>query len=159
MSILSTRGPIVIDWSNADVGDALSDAALTYVLLTCPQMPGPWVLRIAAQPARESLARLFARRYQDNSFAERIVVAADLKTLDRHMTPAEIANLHRLAGCERRHDSILPQTEEGRPADPAPSLNPRQTNAHSICVPDPRKGRLMSGVNESVGTVKYINQD
>ena len=109
--ILSSRGPVVIDWSNAARGDALSDVALTYVLLTCPQMPGPWVLRIAAQPAREGLARLFARRYQDNSFAERIAVSADLKTLDRHMTPDEIGNLHRLARRMRKKARL----------DPAPS--------------------------------------
>ena len=62
--LLSAGGPVVIDWSNAAHGEALSDVALTYVLLTCPRMPGPRLLQIAAQPAREGLARLFARRYQ-----------------------------------------------------------------------------------------------
>ena len=125
-------------------------------------MPGPWVLRIAAQPARESLARLFARRYQDNSFAERIAVAADLKTLDRHMTPAEIANLHRLArGCERKHDSILPQAD---PAD-APDLPQYRRDSEPDVPQLPRRcSRIihaclilgmvgfMAGANESVNT-------
>ena len=49
--LLSAGSPVVIDWSNAARGEALSDVALTYVLLTCAQMPGPRVLQIAAQPA------------------------------------------------------------------------------------------------------------
>ena len=100
--LLSARGPVVIDWSNAARGDGLSDVALTYVLLTCPQVPGPRVLQIAAQPLRIGLARLFARRYQGNNLAERIAVAAELKTLDPHMTPDEVANMHRLARRMRR---------------------------------------------------------
>ena len=95
--ILSARGPVVIDWSNATRGEGLSDVALTYALLTCPRMPGPHLLRIAMQPARLGLARLFARRYQGSVLAERIAVAADLKAFDPNMMPDEIANLHRLA--------------------------------------------------------------
>ena len=95
--ILSERGPVVIDWANAARGRGLSDVALTYVLLTCPQMPGPRILQLAAQPARVGLARMFAHRYRGNDLVERIAAAADLKTLDRNMTPEEVANLHRLA--------------------------------------------------------------
>ena len=109
--LLSAGGPVVIDWSNAARGEALSDVALTYVLLTCPRMPGPRPLQIAAQPARVGLARLFARRYQGRGLTEHIAVAADLKTLDRHMMPDEIANLHRLAHRMRRKARL----------DPAPS--------------------------------------
>jgi len=95
--LLSASGPVVIDWANAARGDGLSDVALTYVLMTCPRMPGPRVLQIAAQPARVGLARLFVRRYQGRALTERIAAAADLKTLDRNMTPDEVANLRRLA--------------------------------------------------------------
>ena len=97
--------------TSAARGGGLSDVALTYVLLTCPRMPGPRVLQIAAQPARVGLARLFARRYQGSGLAERIATAADLKTLDRNMTPDEIANLHRLAHRMRKKARL----------DPAPS--------------------------------------
>jgi aminoglycoside phosphotransferase (APT) family kinase protein len=106
--LLSARGPVVIDWSNAARGSGLSDVALTYVLLTCPEMPGPKVLQIAARPARESLARLFARRYQGKDLTESIAVAAERKTLDRHMTRDEVANLHRLALRMRRKARLDP---------------------------------------------------
>jgi aminoglycoside phosphotransferase (APT) family kinase protein len=95
--LLSPRGPVVIDWSNASRGEGLTDVALTYVLLTCPRLPGPRALQIAAQPARIGLARLFTRRYRGKDLDERIAVAARLKTLDRNMSADEIANMHRLA--------------------------------------------------------------
>jgi aminoglycoside phosphotransferase (APT) family kinase protein len=95
--LLSAHGPVVIDWSNAARGEGLSDVALTYVLLTCPRMPGPRALQIAMQPARVGLARLFTQRYRGADLDERIALAADRKALDRNMAPDEIANIHRLA--------------------------------------------------------------
>jgi aminoglycoside phosphotransferase (APT) family kinase protein len=95
--LLSPQGPVVIDWSNASRGEGLTDVALTYVLLTCPRLPGPRAFQIAAQPARIGLARLFARRYRGKDLDERIAVASELKTLDANMSPDEIAKMHRLA--------------------------------------------------------------
>jgi aminoglycoside phosphotransferase (APT) family kinase protein len=109
--LVTASGPVVIDWANAARGEGLTDVALTYVLLTCPRMPGPRVVQIAAQPARVGLARLFARRYQDRELTERIALAADLKSTDRNMTPDEVANLRRLAHRMRQKARL----------DPAPS--------------------------------------
>jgi aminoglycoside phosphotransferase (APT) family kinase protein len=100
--LMSSDGPVVIDWSNAARGDGLSDVGATYALLTCPRMPGPKALRIAAQPVRVGLARLFTRRYRGIELDRHIATAAELKTLDRNMTPEEIESLHRLARRMRR---------------------------------------------------------
>jgi aminoglycoside phosphotransferase (APT) family kinase protein len=106
--LMSAHGPVVIDWANAARGEALSDVALTYVLLTCPRMPGPRALQIAAHPARVGLARLFARRYRGRDLDARIAVAADLKALDRNMSPDEVASLHRLARRMRQRTRLGP---------------------------------------------------
>jgi tRNA A-37 threonylcarbamoyl transferase component Bud32 len=74
--LMSARGPMVIDWSNAARGDALSDVASTYVLLTAPQMPGPRALQVAAQPVRRGLGRSFIRRYRGSELDARIGLAA-----------------------------------------------------------------------------------
>jgi len=95
--LMSGDGPVVIDWSNAARGEALSDVALTYVLLTCGAIPGPRALQIAAQPARLAIARRFSRRYRGDDLNEHIAVAADLKTFDPHMSRDEVAHMHRLA--------------------------------------------------------------
>ena len=100
--MLSSRGPVVIDWTNAARGNALTDTSLTYVLLTCPQMPAPRVARLLAQPARVFLARMFARRYRGPAFDAHLAVAAEMKALDPHMSPTEVAACRRLAGRARR---------------------------------------------------------
>jgi aminoglycoside phosphotransferase (APT) family kinase protein len=79
----------VIDWTNAARGNPLSDVALTYVLLTCPEMPGSRVLQLALQPARGLLARSFVRRFRGPEFDVQLAVAAELKALDKNMTPPE----------------------------------------------------------------------
>jgi aminoglycoside phosphotransferase (APT) family kinase protein len=91
------RGPVVVDWANAARGDALTDVGITYVLLTCPEMPGPAVLRAIARPLRSLIARLFVKRYRGPELEAHIADAAELKTLDANMSSEEIANMRRLA--------------------------------------------------------------
>jgi aminoglycoside phosphotransferase (APT) family kinase protein len=100
--IMSERGPVVVDWTNAARGEGLSDVALTYVLLTAPRMPGPAALRVLARPLRNALAHAFVRRYRGPDLDERIATMADLKSLDRSMDASEIASLQKLAARRRR---------------------------------------------------------
>jgi aminoglycoside phosphotransferase (APT) family kinase protein len=95
--MLAARGPVVIDWTNAARGDGLVDVAVTYSLLTCPNMPGPPWVRRALQPVRLGIGRSFARRYRGRAFDERLAFAADLKALDTNMAPDEVAKFRRLA--------------------------------------------------------------
>jgi len=97
--MLSThrRGPVVIDWTNASAGEALSDITATYVLLTCPQMQAPRFVQLLAQPVRVHLAGVFARRYKGPAFDARLSVMAEMKALDPNMGPAEVAACRRLA--------------------------------------------------------------
>jgi aminoglycoside phosphotransferase (APT) family kinase protein len=100
--IMSPRGPVVIDWPNAARGEGISDAALTYVLLTCPTMPGPRALDIALRPIRPRVGKMFAKRWWNAAFRERIAAAADLKALDKNMSPTEVDAIHNLAAKMRR---------------------------------------------------------
>jgi aminoglycoside phosphotransferase (APT) family kinase protein len=95
--MMTARGPVVIDWSNAARGDPLFDVAATYVLLTCPRAPMPAVARPLVQPVRNLIAHRFAQRYRGPELDARIADAADLKTLDMNMLPDEIENCRRLA--------------------------------------------------------------
>ncbi len=100
--MLSEHGPVVIDWSNAAGGEALSDATATYVLLTCPKMPAPLLVQLLAQLARVRRAETFARRYKGPAFDTRLAVMAEMKALDPNMDPSEVAACHRLADRARR---------------------------------------------------------
>jgi aminoglycoside phosphotransferase (APT) family kinase protein len=100
--MLADRGPVVIDWSNACAGPAVSDTALTYVLLTCPDVPGLGAAQWLARPVRLALGGAFARRYRGPEFDDHLASMAELKTLDANMTPREIAACRKLAERVRR---------------------------------------------------------
>jgi aminoglycoside phosphotransferase (APT) family kinase protein len=100
--MMTTRGPVVIDWPNAARGNPLTDVGFTYVLLTCPDMPGPWIVRTIVQPFRLAIAKVFARRYRGPALPGAIAHAAELKRLDRNMAPNELAKIRRLETRARR---------------------------------------------------------
>ncbi|MGQ0825699.1 MAG: phosphotransferase [Actinomycetota bacterium] len=95
--MMAPTGPVVIDWPNAAVGDRLTDPALAYVLLTCPRVPAPWIVRTALQPMRRLLARQFARRWWGPELFAAIARCADWKAGDANMFPDESAKCRRLA--------------------------------------------------------------
>ena len=86
----------MIDWTNASRGLALTDVALTIILVTCPVMPGSRALNIAARPLRAWIARAFAARYKGRELDEQLVFGAELKALDAHMSAQEVEAMTRL---------------------------------------------------------------
>jgi aminoglycoside phosphotransferase (APT) family kinase protein len=94
--MITASGPIVIDWANAARGEPLLDVALTYVLFTCPRMPGSDLLNAAMQPARRLIANTFAKRYRGREFDRQLVKGAALKMLDSNMSPEEVAAIESL---------------------------------------------------------------
>jgi len=98
-----TRGPVVIDWTNARAGDPLCDVALTYALMMCGHMPGPrWLSRLV-QPLRSNLVgRPFIARYDGATVWPQIAAMAELKALDPNMYADEVRALQRLGGEARR---------------------------------------------------------
>jgi aminoglycoside phosphotransferase (APT) family kinase protein len=104
--MMTNRGPVVIDWTNAARGAPLTDVAMTYVLLTCPRAPGPSALRVGVQLPRLLIARVFMARYRGPVIDQRVAEAAELKTLDPNMQPDEIARCRRLADRRRRRRRV-----------------------------------------------------
>lgn len=97
MNVMMTKsGPIVIDWPNAERGTALADVAVTFVLLTCPQVPGSRVLNNAVRPLRVALARKFASRYKGRALDEKLILAAQLKAIDANLSAEEVVACHKL---------------------------------------------------------------
>jgi tRNA A-37 threonylcarbamoyl transferase component Bud32 len=97
MNVMITQsGPIVIDWPNAARGDALSDVGVTFVLLTCPRVPGSGALNAAVRPMRVALAKAFASRYKGAALDEKLVLAAQLKAIDKNLSAEEVAACRKL---------------------------------------------------------------
>ncbi len=95
--MMTSRGPVVIDWANAAKGHPLTDVGLTYVLMTCPEMPAPRIVQLMAQPLRRLIANTFAKRYRGPAFDTHLRFAAELKLLDSNMRPHEKKRIARLA--------------------------------------------------------------
>jgi aminoglycoside phosphotransferase (APT) family kinase protein len=95
--LMAERGPVVIDWTNAARGEPLADVANTAALLTCPEFPAPKVVQLLAEPVRKEMARRFTAPYRGPALDRQLVALAELKTLDRNMSPAEVVRLRRLA--------------------------------------------------------------
>ena len=74
--MITASGPVVIDWTNAARGDALTDVAVTFMLLTCPRIPGSRIVNVAATPMRAVSRRAFAARYRGRALDEQLVFAA-----------------------------------------------------------------------------------
>jgi aminoglycoside phosphotransferase (APT) family kinase protein len=104
MNIMMTpRGPVVIDWTNASRGDALTDVGLTYVLMTCATGPVSPLVKIFLEPFRTMITNVFARRFRGPGFDDHVARAADLKAFDPNMLPEEVENCVRLAARMRGH--------------------------------------------------------
>jgi aminoglycoside phosphotransferase (APT) family kinase protein len=95
--MLTDRGPVVIDWTNAAAGDPLTDVGLTFVLMTCAVGPMPgWVNRLLGPPRRWMTHR-FVGRYRGPDLDRHIAHAAELKMFDPNMSPGEVEACRRLA--------------------------------------------------------------
>jgi hypothetical protein len=94
--MMTASGPVVIDWTNAARGEPLLDVGFTFILLTCPRVPGSDLKNIAFRPVRNLLARTFVHRYRGRELDRQLVQAAGLKALDGNMAPDEVVAIERV---------------------------------------------------------------
>jgi aminoglycoside phosphotransferase (APT) family kinase protein len=92
--LLSARGPMVIDWSNASRGDPADEAALTWVILSTSVVPGPLPFRALAKAGRDLLVNAFLAGVDAEAARERMPAAARLRLdTDPHLLDRERAAL------------------------------------------------------------------
>lgn len=88
--MLTPRGPIVIDWSNASRGDPADDVATTWVILTTSAIPGPVTFRAPARAGRQLFIAAFLKRVDGQAARARLAtVAARRLETDRHLLEPE----------------------------------------------------------------------
>jgi hypothetical protein len=85
--LLSSRGPVVIDWTNARAGEPALDVALTWVI-------GATVPNLGAR----AFTRLFLRHVDRAAARRALPEAAAYRLADPNVTDAERARLRRLPG-------------------------------------------------------------
>jgi aminoglycoside phosphotransferase (APT) family kinase protein len=108
--MLTSRGPVVIDWVNAQSGTPGADVAMAYLLMTTSDLDLiPAWLRLAAMWLRYVLSREFLRGARDEPWPY-LAMVADARIADRNTRPSEVPRL-------RRAVERAAQRASGREAD------------------------------------------
>jgi tRNA A-37 threonylcarbamoyl transferase component Bud32 len=95
--MLTRRGPVVIDWSNASAGAAGADVAMAYLIMASSDtdlIPAP--LRPVVGTLRAAFVRQFLAGVHDDPKAHVARVARE-RAQDRNVRPAEADRLLRMA--------------------------------------------------------------
>ena len=94
--ILSSKGPVVIDWTNAARGNPMVDVAATWVLLASASIPGGRLQTAMAKVGRGVLLRAFLDPFPKMDLSSVLNSVVEWKCKDSNMTAAEIVRMRSL---------------------------------------------------------------
>jgi aminoglycoside phosphotransferase (APT) family kinase protein len=94
--IVSPKGPVVIDWSNAAAGDPDVDVGLAWVLMAAGEIPGNLARAKLLALGRRLLVRAFLARFDVGAIAPKLRSAVEWKVRDPHMSASEIESMWRV---------------------------------------------------------------
>ena len=94
--LMSSRGPVVIDWTNAMRGTEATDVCFTWVIMATSTIDGSWVERTLGPRFRGLYVRSFLSHFDTASMAEQLRVVGELRKLDPNVRPEERAAIDRL---------------------------------------------------------------
>jgi len=98
--VMTARGPFVIDWTNAVRGDPSLDVALTWVLMSCGQLPGGGAKAAVLGRFRAVLVKSFLGHFDLDPVRACLHDVVSWKVRDPHMSEQEQTAMWALA---RRH--------------------------------------------------------
>lgn len=102
--MLTTKGPIVIDWSNAARGHGAADAAETWIMLATHLPPGA-LNRALATVGRGAFLKAFLRSFDREELARFVPAVAQSRLINRNVTATEREEVarfvDRVAGASR----------------------------------------------------------
>ncbi|HJT37942.1 MAG TPA: phosphotransferase [Actinomycetota bacterium] len=91
--MLTSRGPVVIDWSNAGVGNGDVEVADLWLVMACAKVPGGFVDRTLAAAFRSLFVRTFLSAFDKPAVAEALPLALENRSRDRNMSEEELAKM------------------------------------------------------------------
>lgn len=102
--MLTSRGPVVIDWTNALRGPAGADVAMAYLITASSDTDLlPSMARLVVPPLRAALLRRFLAVASDDPWPH-LAAVAEFRIADPNIRPAEVDRLRRLLDAAlRRH--------------------------------------------------------
>jgi aminoglycoside phosphotransferase (APT) family kinase protein len=99
--MITPRGPVVIDWSNAGRGDADAEVADLWLVMSCADVPraGP-IQRVIIAAGRRLLVWSLLRHFDLDGVRRKLAVALQFRSRDRNMSESELTRMRQLV--ERR---------------------------------------------------------
>ncbi len=94
--LMTSRGPVVIDWANAANGPGQADVALMYVIGRTSRIDGSPVARTVLGLFRARFLNPFLAAAADADFRRVLPAVAEWRKRDRNVTPSERAAVDRL---------------------------------------------------------------
>ena len=94
--ILAPAGPVLIDWTNAARGSAATDVAVTWLLMTAAEIPGPPWLAVLNGIMRRLFVRSFLGHFDRAGIRAVLPAVVEWKSRDQNIRPTEVAAMRRL---------------------------------------------------------------
>lgn len=94
--MISTNGPVVVDWTRASRGDPLVDVAVTWVLLASGEVESGRLKRLMANVGRTALLGAYLKQFADVDVIPVLGDVVEWKSRDPHMTPSEVRRMRAL---------------------------------------------------------------
>jgi aminoglycoside phosphotransferase (APT) family kinase protein len=95
--MLTSRGPVVIDWTNAAAGPAAADVAMAYVIVASSEVDlVPLPLRLAVRPLRSAHLAQFLAAAHDDPWPK-VGSAVKSRLTDPNVRPSEAQRLREIA--------------------------------------------------------------
>lgn len=95
--ILSTRGPVIIDWTGARIGAWTDDVAMTWLIVATSVPDGGRWQRALAAAGQAEFARRLLTHFDAGAVRAALPAIAELRLRDPHVTATEAARVRRLA--------------------------------------------------------------
>jgi hypothetical protein len=95
--LMSSSGPMVIDWANAAIGNPSVDSCLTWALLAAGEPPANPMMLAVVQVAREQFLRAFLNGLGSDLDSTWIGAVVDWKANDPHMSALEVGRMRALS--------------------------------------------------------------
>jgi aminoglycoside phosphotransferase (APT) family kinase protein len=94
--LMSTNGPVVIDWANAAAGDGNLDVADTWLVMSAGGLDNPSLFMRILLRARALLVNAFVRQFDRAAVVPLLRPGTEERARDHNMSEAEIAAMWRL---------------------------------------------------------------
>lgn len=101
--IMGPKGPVVIDWANACLGDPGVDVALAWALMSAGEIPGGGLKARVLGLGRTMLVNGFVGHFDKDRVARHLREVVEWKVKNPHMSEREIRAMWQLVERARRH--------------------------------------------------------